>query len=160
MARGAEGASLTVTYTNGLPVLALSATFQGVRTAPTDTVGDAADGRRTRSMRNASCMHQRRVPHAVFLRWAHSAPRVPHPPTAIGGIADGVRALRTPWNVAGRVLEVVNYWSRQLSGMPPQLPCPWDGPQWPYIIATTVHSGLRKRTYWAECYTYMYTLQL
>ena len=49
------------------------------------------------------------------------------------------------------VLEVVNQWSRQLSehrGMPPQphLPCPWDGPQWPYIIATTVHSDLQKRT--------------
>ena len=47
MARGAEGASLTVAYTKGLPVLALSATFQGVRSALTDTVGDAADGRRS-----------------------------------------------------------------------------------------------------------------
>ena len=42
---------------NGSPVLALSATFQGVRSAPTDTVGDAADGRR--SMRNASLVHTR-----------------------------------------------------------------------------------------------------
>ena len=39
MARGAEGASLTVAQTNGSPVLALSATLQGVRSAPTDTVG-------------------------------------------------------------------------------------------------------------------------
>ena len=27
------------------------------------------------------------------------------------------------------VLELVNHWSRQLSGMPPQLPWPWGGPQ-------------------------------
>ena len=32
---------------NGSPaVLALSATFQGVRSAPTDTVGEAADGKK------------------------------------------------------------------------------------------------------------------
>ena len=47
MARGAEGPSLLVVYTKGSPVLALSATFQGVRSAPTDTVGDAADGRQS-----------------------------------------------------------------------------------------------------------------
>ena len=64
MARGAEGASLTVVYTNGSPVLALSATFQGVRSAPTGTVGDAANGRR--SMQKTSPGTHRRVPHAVF----------------------------------------------------------------------------------------------
>ena len=64
MDRGAEGASLTVSQTNGSPVLALSATLQGVRSAPTDTVGDAADGRR--SMRNASFGTALSVPHAVF----------------------------------------------------------------------------------------------
>ena len=59
-----EGASLTVAQTNGSPVLALSATFQGVRSAPTDTVGDAADGRR--SMQKTSASTHMRVPHAVF----------------------------------------------------------------------------------------------
>ena len=43
MDRGGEGTSLTVAQTNGSPVLALSATFQGVRSAPMDTVGDAAE---------------------------------------------------------------------------------------------------------------------
>ena len=81
----------------------------GVSGAPIGAVGGAADGRR--NMGKTSCMHQRRVPHAVFCdgrtQWvvlsatiaknrmgnAYSGPkrRVPHAPTAIGGIADGVR---------------------------------------------------------------------
>ena len=50
---------------------------------------------------------------------AYSGPkrRVPHAPTAIGGIADGVRrsTADTRWNVAVKVLKLVNLWSKQLT---------------------------------------------
>ena len=71
MARGAtRGAIPDSCLDQWLPVLVLSATFQGVRSAPTDTVGDATDG--CRSMRNNA---RRLGPRCRFLmRFWEAAP--------------------------------------------------------------------------------------
>ena len=77
----------------GSPVLALSATFQGVRSAPTDTVGDAADARWP-----SASEHEERVVYAPttrspcgFLRDGRtqvSAPRVVGAYTTSSGESD------------------------------------------------------------------------
>ena len=83
-----------------------------------------------------------------FSRWAHSVGgaecahrKKKHGGRVVGAYttsilcSDGHRQhlRRCPSEQCGhpgtwlKVLELVNLWSKQLSGMPPQLPWPWDG---------------------------------
>ena len=114
---------LTTSGNRGLSLAQFLSRARRTRACPTAR----PDRSRTFTPPPTECRH-RKKPHGE---------RVVGPQTTRSSCSNGHRRhrRRCPSEHCGhpgtwlKVLELVNHWSRQLSGMAPQLPWPWGGPQ-------------------------------